>query len=632
MGVVRIVFALVGLIGLACGYLGLDQYMRGTDTKPGDIGVSNVIYYDLELALLQSTPLQTGGPMPALLQVGRFCAPSVLLYPIVELVVALTAPRIRRTRLRRAGGHVVVCGTTRPAQLLTERLRAAGSRVIVVASDPPEPMAADIVTGDPRVPITLRAAGVTRAERVYACLEAAEHNAEIAAAVEQVRADRDHPKRVHVLVPDLQLCSALRARHWSLDESGAHRLGFFNPDELAAQATVRADDGAFTGRAPWIAVVDTGAFARSLLVEFARQWAVRGGARQEPARALLIGADAPAVAGELAGQYAFLAAACRIEPRTEPIEQILCRLRPDSPGDGRTGADRAEAQPPALRRLYLCQQDEAEALKCALDTVTRFQSVFARAVVRLDRMTGMAVGFGAYRDGVPALFDAFDGRLRLVDVTTVGCDPRLIEDDLEEWLARACHQRYLADQFGSGAEPGASAVLLPWEQLPEQYRTANRDQAAHVGRKLAAIGCVLSPRRPGDRPFAFRLGEVDRLAELEHRRWTAERLRAGWVCGAVRDDAARRHPALVPWSALPEAEREKDRRVVLDLAPMLADAGLTIVRTAGGEPGSGYGADGRDRRPPSPDAAESAVGPMAADAGATSRLSPADSPLPARSP
>lgn len=619
MGVVRTVFALVGVVGLACGYIGLNEYLHAMGHSAGDPGVSNVIYYDLELALLQSTPLGHDGPVavPLTLQIGRFCAPSVLLYPIVELVVALTAPRIRRARIHRAHGHMVVCGTTRPAQLLTERLRAAGRRVIVVAPEPPEPQEPDTVAGDPRAPNTLRAAGVARAVRVYACLPAGEHNAEVAAAVEQVRPDRDHPERIHVLIPDLELCSALRARHWSLDESGAHRLGFFNPDELAAQATVRGDDDAFADGAPRIAIVDTGAFARSLLVEFARQWVARGGARREPVRAVLIGADSPEVAAQLVGRYAFLAAACRIEPRTDPIEKVLCGLHGDS----------AE---PRLRRLYLCQQDEAEALKCALDTVVRFQPLFARAVVRLDRMTGMAVGFGAHKDGVPALFDAFDGRLRLVDVTTAGCDPRLIEDDLDEWLARACHQRYLADQFGAGAAPGAAAALRPWEQLAEQYQAANRDQAAHVGRKLAAIGCVLSPRRSGDRPFAFRHGEVERLAQLEHRRWMAERLRAGWSPGRVRDDAARRHPALVPWPELPEEERDKDRRVVLDLPAMLADAGLTIVRTAGGESGSGPGVAGRP--PPAPSQPRSGVPPGSAAAGAWQRLSHADSPLPARSP
>src|SRR5947209_18199301 len=70
----------------------------------------------------------------------------------------------------------------------------------------------------------------------------------------------------------------------------------------------------------------------------------------------------------------------------------------------------------------------------------------------------------------------------------------------------------------------------------------------------------------------------------------AERLRQGWALGSSRDDAHRRHPALVAWDALPEEQREKDRQVVCSLPSMLADAGLDIART---EPEAPQPADAR---------------------------------------
>jgi hypothetical protein len=302
-----------------------------------------------------------------------------------------------------------------------------------------------------------------------------------------------------------------------------------------------------------------------VLVEFARQWVTRGGARREPARIALIGADADDVAAALPARFAFLGAACRIEPHDAALEAVLEQAR----GNGST---------PTLRRLYLCQQDETETLKSALDTAARLPTAATRIVARIDRMTGIAAGFRADPGGGSALFDALGGRLRLVDVIEEGCDPVRMEDDLAEWLARTCHQRYLTDQFAQGATPSESPALVPWEQLAEEYRAANRDQAADVGRKLAAIGCVLCLRQAGGPGFEFRSGEVDRLAELEHGRWMAERLRHGWALGPVRDEARRLHPALVSWSELPEAQREKDRQVVRGLPSMLADAGLAIVR------------------------------------------------------
>ena len=564
LAAVRMFFAALGVAGLLFGYLGLDQYMHARPKLAGDATVSNLIYYDVELALLQSTPLTSGGPLNPQLQVGRFCAPCVLVYPIAEFVIALSATRVRRRRASRARGHAVVCGSSRAAQTLTARLRANGIRVVVIATASIDAPARDVVVGDPRMPQTLLAAGVPRADRVYACLERSEENAAIAAAVEQLRTSTG-PHRIHVLIPDADLCSALRARRWSLAAAGAHRLNFVNPDELAAQAVVRADDAAFAGGTPRIAIVGTGAFARAVLVEFARQWVTRGGARREPAHIALIGADAAVVAAALPARFAFLASACHIEPHHTSLEAVLER----GGGNGSTAA---------LRRLYLCQQDETETLKSALDTAARLPTAAMRIVARIDRMTGIAAGFRADPGGGSALFDALGGRLRLVDVIEEGCDPMRMEDDLAEWLARTCHQRYLTDQFAQGAAPADSPALVPWEQLAEEYRAANRDQAADVGQKLAAIGCVLCLRQGGGPSFAFQHGEVDRLAQLEHERWTAERLRHGWTLGQVRDEARRRHPSLVPWADLPEPQREKDRQVVRGLPSMLADAGLAIVR------------------------------------------------------
>jgi hypothetical protein len=66
------------------------------------------------------------------------------------------------------------------------------------------------------------------------------------------------------------------------------------------------------------------------------------------------------------------------------------------------------------------------------------------------------------------------------------------------------------------------------------------------------------------------------MSEMEHGRWNAERLLAGWKLGP-RDDDAKRHPDLVPWRELPLATREYDRAPMCQLARLLADLGYEIV-------------------------------------------------------
>ncbi|MGH6657181.1 MAG: RyR domain-containing protein [Actinocrinis sp.] len=588
---------------------------RPTESDSGP----NLVYYDLELFLGQSQPVAQATWLPWQLQIARFAAPSVALYAIAEGSVALFASRFRRSRLRRQRGHAVVCGSTRTAQTVAVRLREHGMRVVVVADDVIGWPARDTSVADPRTAAGLETAGVANAHRLYACMDHSEENAQIASAAERIRAAAGRPERIHVLISDLELCTALRARRLSLAESTGRHLGFFNPDELAAHATVRTDAGAtesgLDGAAPQLAIVGSGAFARSVLVEAARQWLARGGAGRQPLEVTLIDANADRVAARLLERYAFLEHSCLIHPDTEPFEAVLKR-RGAAPELG------------PLRRLYLCQENESEALKAALDTAVRFQSAFLEVVVRLDRLVGMAAGFaprpaatdqncagpgaGAAATGPESLgcsvaptsssasdgpedqvidvsglgwhvaggavFDALGGRLRLVDVTGLGCDPEVIDEDLAEWLARACHLHYLSGSLDAGAEPGSSPALVPWEDLRHDYREANRSQVSDIGNKLVAIGSVLSPRQADTPGFAFRGGEIERLAVLEHGRWLAERRTRGWTLGRTRDEAAKKHPAMVGWDALPEDERDKDRDAVRQLPAMLADAGLSIIR------------------------------------------------------
>lgn len=565
---IRMFFVVLGLASLVLGYMGLGRYLHPQilqGYRPvGDDSPSNLAYYDVELFLLQSTPLSAGGRVPWELQIARFSAPSVALYTLVEFAAAIFATRIHRTRLRRARGHTVVYGSARAAKVLADRLRANGSRVIVVESTVTDRGTGGLAAspGDPSLQRTLREVGAHRAARLYACDDRGEENAQIADAAEQLRLATGFPRRVYVLIPDLEVCAALRARRWSLAKSGARHMGFFNPEEIAGQTTVRTDRAAFAEPAVEIAIAGTGPFAQSLLVEFARQWLVRGRTR-ETLTVLLIGPYAAATASELLGRYAFLAEACRIEPHAESLETVLGQRR-DDPGARR------------LTRLYLCQEDENEALATALDLAALLQSTFAKVVVRLDRMAGMATAFHTGR-GADGLVDALGGRLRLVDVTYESCDPEIIEDDLAEWLARACHQRYVTQRLRAGARPGGSAALKPWEELSEEYRSANRDHAMDIGRKLAEIGCLISPRRAGGPAFEYVGDEVEMLSELEHERWVRERTRLGWRRGE-RDERRKLHPDLVPWHNLPESLRALDYEAIRDLPAMLADAGLAIVR------------------------------------------------------
>ena len=67
---------------------------------------------------------------------------------------------------------------------------------------------------------------------------------------------------------------------------------------------------------------------------------------------------------------------------------------------------------------------------------------------------------------------------------------------------------------------------------------------------------------------------VEILAEIEHNRWVSERMLAGWRYGAVRNDSCRTRPSILPWSCLPEEEKQKDLDNVETALRVLAQTGL----------------------------------------------------------
>ena len=68
------------------------------------------------------------------------------------------------------------------------------------------------------------------------------------------------------------------------------------------------------------------------------------------------------------------------------------------------------------------------------------------------------------------------------------------------------------------------------------------------------------------------------IAENAHEVWAAARIKEGWTYGMERDDANKKHPDLIPYSALPDSEKEYDRLMALDTIKLVKKLGFEIVR------------------------------------------------------
>jgi len=71
---------------------------------------------------------------------------------------------------------------------------------------------------------------------------------------------------------------------------------------------------------------------------------------------------------------------------------------------------------------------------------------------------------------------------------------------------------------------------------------------------------------------------TERLAESNHDIWAKQRIADGWTYGPARDDAAKKHPDLVPYSELPDSEKAYDRNSVMETLKAIIALGYRIEK------------------------------------------------------
>lgn len=80
-------------------------------------------------------------------------------------------------------------------------------------------------------------------------------------------------------------------------------------------------------------------------------------------------------------------------------------------------------------------------------------------------------------------------------------------------------------------------------------------------------------------PLDSELEELqEAIAENAHDVWSEARMKEGWTYGKERDDKNKKHPDLVPYTALPDSEKEYDRIMAFNTIKLVKKLGFDIVK------------------------------------------------------
>ena len=153
-----------------------------------------------------------------------------------------------------------------------------------------------------------------------------------------------------------------------------------------------------------------------------------------------------------------------------------------------------------------------------------------------------------------------------------------LEPKIRESIARAIHNNYRTGKMrvSSVEDP----TCAPWNQLSDDLKESNRQQADDISNKLHRIGYAVVKSTGSPAEVIFTKEEIEIMAEMEHGRWNVERLLNGWRRGKIRDVVNKISPFLEAWIKLPEDVKEWDRDTVRKIPEFLAEAGLEVRKSA----------------------------------------------------
>jgi len=514
------------------------------------------------------------------LELGRFLAPAVAAYTAFTALISLFHDQVQLFKLQTIRRHVVICGLGRKGLGLVRDFRNQGIPVVAIELDDENDnivtcreLKAIVIIGNASDSSILHRARVYKADKVVAVTGKDGTNVEIAVHTFQLIKDQysnlRRPVKCFVQVADSKL-RLLFDRHPIFTEiADPFEITVFNNYSISARLFFEQYPLDRTGilatdtTEVHLIIIGFGQMGESILLQTAK---IGHFANRKKVQVTVIDRMADKKSKIFRGHYPKIDEICNLKFITIDVED------PDLLDNIPQWCNKENS----LTAIVVTLDDDAQALSCALDFLLRIENPGIPIFVRMSEEAGLTVllqNEEAASDWMASIHPfGMTGDLN---------SSKMLMDEQLDRNAQQIHDDFVKQRLKEGRSLEDTS-MYPWQKLNPDMKDSNRQQADHLAIKLRAIGCIISSGQREESIFdRFSLDEVELLACMEHDRWVAERLLAGWMPGP-KDQGRRISPYLVDWAELPDQIREFDREAVRNIPSTLAMAGKRIVRVTNG--------------------------------------------------
>lgn len=463
--------------------------------------------------------------------------------------------KIREVPLLFYRDHVVICGVNETTETLVEQFRGEQTRSVVIMgkkstreADTIRGSGTIVISGDPTDPAMLSLARVKNARALLALTDSDGLNAEIALSTMKILKNRGREPLTCILqITNPGLWKIIREQALSPVFSRAVRMDFYNGPALGARVLTSMYFSplisTWDSQTSLFIVLGAGRFGENIIARASREW-FEHTTTKSMLNIVMVDLHADTIKNRLISTYPHLKEAAQIHAISEDVLSAGFQTR----GFMKEYASFSHVL------AFVCFDDDTAGLTAALALSHHLTGMKGRILVRMDHNAGLA----------RLIEEQETGAIPIIPFNSHSLAARsdLVLGGIREMLARAIHDQYLATL--SRIEPALNEPpVVPWDELPERLRESNRLQAEDILEKIRGIGCDIVPMTDWTATaFSFTPDEIEHLAEMEHERWMTMMRNQGFSFGAVKDEQKKTHPSMVPYSDLPEPEKEKDRDAV----------------------------------------------------------------------